>query len=82
LTTNPTLETLHKVTKVLECSIDDVIDYEHDPLQGYYADRQTAKIAQAIQSNPELKELLDITADLSKQDLKLIQTIVRRMNLK
>lgn len=82
LTTNPTIETLHKVTKVLGCSLDDVMDYENDPLEGYYADRQTAKIAQAIQSNTELKELLKMTAELSKKDIKFIQTVVRRMNFK
>lgn len=81
LTNNPTLDTLKKIADVLECGIDDFINYDAEPLEGGYFDRQTAKIAKAIQGNKELKDLLDITADLSKEDLKLIQKVVRRMNL-
>lgn len=82
LTNNPTLDTLKKIADVLECGIDDFINYDSEPLEGGYFDRQTAKIAKAIQGNKELKELLDITTDLSKEDLKLIQKVVRRMNFK
>ena len=81
MTKNPTLDTLRRVTKVLGCSIDDVIDYEKDPLAGYYADRQTAKIAKSIQENKGLKKLLDISQELSDEDLKLLSDIAKRMNV-
>lgn len=81
LTNNPTLDTLKKIADVLDCGIDDFINYDAQPLEGGYFDRQTAKIAKSIQGNQELKELLDITADLSKEDLKLIKIIAKRMTL-
>ena len=76
---NPTLDTLKKVADILDCSIDDFIDYETEPLSGYYADRHTAKIAQSIQGNQELKELLDVVTELPKKDLKLITDIAKRI---
>lgn len=82
LNKNPTLETLKKIADVLDVSIDDFIDYEIEPLAGYYVDRQTKKVAKALKTNAELKELFDIAADLSKEDLKLITVIVKRMTCK
>lgn len=81
LTKNPTLDTLKAITRILECSIDDIMDYEHDPIEGFYADRQTAKIAKSIQGNAELKELLNVSSDLSKEDLKIITLIAKRINI-
>jgi DNA-binding Xre family transcriptional regulator len=78
LTKNPTLDTLKAITRVLECSIDDVMDYEYDPIEGFYADRQTSKIAQSIQGSQELKDLLNILIELSKEDLKLITDVSKR----
>lgn len=80
LTKNPTLDTLKKIAKILDCSIDDFIDYEHDPLSGYYADRVSAKIAKEVQGNTELKELLDVATELSEEDLKLLKNFAKRLS--
>lgn len=79
-TKNPTLDTLRRIAKVLDCSIDDFMDYEKDPLSGYYADRRSAKIAQEIQNNTELKELFAVSQELSKKDLKMLAGIAKRMS--
>lgn len=82
LNKNPTLDTLKKIADILDCSIDDFIEYEKEPLAGYYADRETSKIAKVIQPNKELKELLNTTKDLSKEDLKLVLSIAKRLGTK
>jgi len=79
LNKNPTLDTLKKIADVLDCSIDDFINYDKEPQAGYYADRQTEKIAKAIQGNESLKELLGVATELSEDDLKLIANVANRL---
>ncbi len=76
---NPTIETLKKIAKVLDCTIDDFMNYEKEPVSPYYYDRQTAKIAEEIHKNNDLKILMDSTRDLSPEDINAIIEIAKRM---
>lgn len=80
LNKNPTLDTLKKIADVLDCSVDDFISYDKEPQAGYYADRQTEKIAKAIQGNEALKELFGVATELSEDDLKLVAGIADRLS--
>lgn len=79
---NPTLDTLKKIADILNCAIDDFIDYDNEPLAGYYADRETAKIAKVIKENKDLLELMNIASELSDKDIKLVKTITNRLKTK
>ena len=79
---NPTLDTLKKIADILNCAIDDFIDYDNEPLAGYYADRETAKIAKVIKENKALLELMNIASELSDKDIKLVTTVVKRLKKK
>lgn len=77
---NPTITLLQKVAKVLECTIDDFIEYDKDsPLANYYENKETAKLAQEIHDNPEYKLLMDATRDLNPEDLKAVIDIANRI---
>ncbi len=80
LNKNPTLDTLKKIANILDCSIDDFINYEREPLVGHYTDRQTVKIAQELHRNEELKSLFETIKDFSKKDLKLMCSIANRLS--
>jgi transcriptional regulator with XRE-family HTH domain len=77
---NPTVTLLQKVAKVLECTVDDFIDYDKDsPLADYYENKETAKLAQEIHDNPEYRMLFDATKNLSPEDLQAVINIANRI---
>lgn len=77
---NPTMNFLQKISRVLECTMDDLIEYDKEsPLADYYENKETAKIAQEIHDNPEFKLLMDATRDLKPEDLKAVIDIANRI---
>ncbi len=76
---NPTLDTLKKIADLFDCSIDDFIIYEREPLSDSYVDAEVMKIARILQKNSKLKELMIIAKDLSTEDIKLITAIAKRL---
>ncbi len=44
----------------------------------YYINEQTAQYAQVLFERPGLRELFDVTQDISDQDLELIKNMVKR----
>ncbi len=79
---NPTLDTIQKIASILECSIDDFIDYEEEPVCPVYIDRTTKSIAEEICRNKKLKEIFRIVKDLKKEDLEIIEKITLRLEEK
>lgn len=68
---NPTVTLLQKVAKVLECTVDDFIEYDKDsPLADYYENKETAKLAQELKENADLKIMLDAVKDLPPEVLR------------
>lgn len=76
---NPTLSSLKKIAKALECGVDDFIEYEVEPVSPYYLDRQTGKLAQEIHDNPDLRILLDASKNLKPEDLNAVIDIANRL---
>lgn len=62
-------------------SIDDIQENE-EITQGYYANPETAKMAQELYDNPEMRILFDAARRVSAEDLKLAAEIVSRMKQK
>ena len=76
---NPSIETVQKIASALDCGLDDFIEYEVEPKSAYYTDRQTAKIAQEIYENKNLRILLDAGKDLSPEAIKSIIEIANQI---
>lgn len=76
---NPNINLLKKLADVLNCTVDDFMDYGSTPQSDYYENRETAKLAQEILDNPDYKILFDATRDLKPDDLKAVIDIANRI---
>mgnify|MGYP004462346285 CR=1 FL=1 len=70
--TNPTVNILQKITTVLECTMDDLMDYEGSPMQDYYQHQEIFKLAQEIYDNKKLNTLISITKNLDDTAINAI----------
>lgn len=70
--TNPTVQILQKIATVLQCTMDDLMDYEGSPMQEYYQNQEISKLAKEIHDNENLRLLLSETKDLNKTALNAI----------
>lgn len=71
------LDKLKKIADALDVSVNLFTDEDDD--QGFYIDRQTAKIAQRVFESPELRMLFDAAADCAPQDIQLAADMLKRM---
>ena len=78
---NPTLDTIQKIARVLECSIDDFIDYEAEPVYPIYINKNTIQLAEAISQNKDLKELFENAKNLTAEDMKILLNLAKRFNI-
>lgn len=72
---NPTMKFLKTIATALDCSIDDFFDWETVPTSPQYVSKQTAKIAQRIQNNPNYLILLDAMNDFTPDQLDAIISV-------
>lgn len=76
---NPTIQILQKITAVLECTMDDLIDYEGSPMQEYYELQEISKLAKELHCNDKLKSLMFITKDLDEPAIDAIIEIANQI---
>lgn len=76
---NPTLSTLQKIAEILDCSIDDFIEYKNAPVMPLYIDKQTETIANEIAGNESLKKIFKNLISLKEDDLKLFLNFSERL---
>lgn len=81
---NTKLSTLQRLAEYFEVSLDVLTDSDNyndeNEEIGHYLDEETAKIAQEIYENPDLRILFDTTRKVKPDDLKLIAEMVKRMS--
>ena len=77
LNDNPTLDTLQKIAKVLDCIVDDFLFSKHE--QEYYSDRRVAALAEELRDNPEKRMLLNASRDLKTEDINAVVEIMNRI---
>jgi len=70
-TKNPNLKTLKALSKVFDCSLDELINLK-DTTQPYYLDVQTAEMAQELHDNPEMRILFDASKKLSPEEMQIV----------
>lgn len=75
---NPTIESLQKIAKALECSIDDFIEYENTNIP-FFTDQIANKFSQDIKEKPALKQLFDTARTLKEDDVELLVKIATRL---
>ncbi len=78
---NPTIESLQKIAKALDCGLDDFVEYEKEPASPFYADRVISKLVNSLYERPELKKLLENAKMLNSKDINLLIEISRRLNM-
>lgn len=76
---NPTIQILQKITAVLECTMDDLIDYEGSPMQEYYDLQEISKLAKELHYNDKLKSLMFATKDLDEPAIDAIIEIANQI---
>ena len=77
---NPTLDTLQKIANVLECSIDDFIEYENTPISPIYIDNDTKYTLEYILKNKTIKEIFKHISFMNEKDIELILKLCKRLN--
>ena len=77
---NPTIDSMQKIAKVLDCSIDDFLEYDSEPSQPFYPDRSISKLVQELCDNTNLKKLMNAAKSLSDEDLELLTYIAVRFS--
>ncbi len=77
-TKNPNLKTLKALSKVFDCSLDDLMNLR-DTTRPYYFDEKTAKIAQIIQGDETLKTLFDTIQMLSNDNKQAVTGLAERL---
>ena len=77
---NPNINLLKKLSVIFECTVDDFMEYDEDsPQADYYNNKETAKLAESLKDNPQLKMLLDASKDLPESDLEAVITIAQKL---
>lgn len=71
-TRDPKLETLKAIARVLGLTLNDFDD------DSYYVDDETAKVAQAVYENPDMRILFDAAKDSTSKDLQMAADLLKR----
>ena len=56
-----------------------VAEYLNVDSSGYYTNKETAKLAQDVYDNPDLRILFDASRDLRPEDIRFVVDMINRM---
>ena len=76
-TKSPKLETLRKIAKVFDITIEELSGGEGDAVEPYYLDKKTAELALKIKNDSQYAVLLVLTRELQKEDIDVLVGIVK-----
>ena|SRR5665647_383471 len=77
----PDVDSLAILCKLYKVNPNSIFDWNNsEDNKNYYLNDETARIAQEIFDNPDLKILFDATRKTKPEDLKLISDMVKRMS--
>lgn len=73
---------LKKIADALGCSLDYLMNDDCDDITNdkntYYLDKETAKIAEEIHKNSELRMLFDASKKIKKEDMQFVIDMINR----
>ncbi len=75
---NPSISTITKITDILGCTVDDVLDTDV-AISSYYKDKEANSIAKKIYETQALKEIFDHLKQFNPDDINLIKSITTRI---
>lgn len=81
------VESVIKICLALGISVEtlqvtEIPDSEIENVSGYYLNPETAKLAQEIHDDPDLRILLDASRDLEPEDIKFVVDLVKKFKKK
>ena len=76
---NPTLDVLQKIAAVLDCGLDDFIEYDIEPDSPFYKDRIVNTLMQSVYEKKELRKLVTVSKELDCEDIRLLVGIAERL---
>lgn len=76
-TKSPKLETLRKIAKVFDITIEELSGGEGDAVEPYYLDKKTAELALKIKNDPQYAVLLELTREHQKEDIDALVGIIK-----
>lgn len=77
----PNTAKIQKIADYFEVSVDYLMTGE-EPEDGYYLNKETAKVAQEIFENKELRMLFDASRDADPEDLRTIHSMLLALKRK
>ena len=82
--TNMKRNKIAALAKTLQIPPTTIMGWEDDTQkhQEYYLNPATAKLAQEIHDDPELRILMDASRDLEPEDIKFVVDLVKKLKLK
>lgn len=75
---NPNFYTITEIAKVLDCSIDELIETD-EKISPYYTEKEMANFTKKMIKNPKLKLLFEKLVKMSNEDLELIELLAKRL---
>lgn len=78
----PTPDRLQKLADYFNVSVDFLITGEEKENKEYYINKETAKTAQEIFENKELRMLFDVQRDMSPEDLRALHNMALALKRK
>lgn len=81
-TATPKAETMQKLADFFGVSIEYLLGVQSSGQEGYYTDPETAKLAQEIFENSELRALFDVSRLMEPEDLKAVYDIALALKRK
>lgn len=77
----PNFETLELFADFFNVDMNTLFEHNSQNIS-YYLNPETAKLAQAIHDDPDLRILLDASSDLEPEDIKFVVDLVKKLKLK
>lgn len=78
----PSAQRLQTLADYFGVSVDYLLGVQTSGQDGYYTDPETARVAQEIFENDELRALFDVQKDLSAEDLRAIHQMALALKRK
>lgn len=78
----PKTDKMQKIADYFGVSVDYLLGVQSSGQEGYYTNPETARVAQEIFENDELRALFDVQKDLSAEDLRAIHQMALALKRK
>ena len=76
-TKSPKLSTLKKLCNAFDCTLDELLSNNpENKVQPYYFNEETARLAQELSDNSELRGVCDATRHLKPEALKAVKNMI------